>query len=227
MRKPLIEDPFNHIDLDGTPYMWALLGEWEVAGPDSPDDGQGKYLRGKCRYTTRPAEAWRGEEGWTNYRVLVDVRLDTENAEANIYFRHAFERTSYYGDDFQYYTCVLTYEGQAQAKVQLWKHWVHDQMPGLGWRLDPLLPSPVSITGFDRELWHTVEVCVEEIAQGTQIACYLDGELLTDPPYIDDGTIGSFLPCGRVGLAVGKKEASGQGNEVVAFDNVVVLELAE
>lgn len=226
MRKPLIKDPFNHIDLDGTPYMWALLGEWEVAGPDSPDDGQGKYLRGKCRYTTRPAEAWRGEEGWTNYHVLVDVRLDTDNAQANIYFRHRYVDPYYYRGDFEYYSWALSYEAPYQAKFQLWKHWVVDNLYG-GWQYDSLLPSAVIISPFDRQSWHLLEVRVRNIEQGVEIECFLDGQLLIDPAYIDSGASGDPLPSGRVGVAVQKNENSGAGDEIVSFDNVVVLDIAE
>jgi hypothetical protein len=232
----LIDDRFHHINIGGTPYMWALLGNWEVA----QETTHGKYFKGKSQSSDTPAEAWRGEEGWVNYRVLADVRLESDNAEANVYVRHTHWSnpaiSPYHG--FQYYRCVLSYNAQnGQGTLDLKKHWLwpylswpHPPYPTPGWHDDSL--GSITIPGFNRQSWHVVEVEVKDIepGPGVQIKCYLDGSALPQISVDDDGTVilySSILYNGRVGLAAGKKENSPLGTESASFDNVFVLDLGE
>jgi len=169
-----------------------------------------------------PAEAWRGEEGWTDYHVLADVRLGTDNAEANVYFRHGYNDDQYF-PGFQYYTCILSYDGQ-QGMLRLVKHWLQ---PGLlGWIDTPLPHPPVTIPGFEPALWHLMEINVENVAETAAIQCYLDNDGDDDPliTYTDTGaTYGYAHMNGNVGLAVGRRLGSA-GNQTASFDNVIVLE---
>jgi hypothetical protein len=213
----LFEDPMNHLNFDGMPYMWSRLWDWDVALDTV--GSHGIYLTGTHTYddegqTEYRPEALRGEEGWTDYHVLADVRLDTDNAEANVYFRHRPR-----GGGFDYYTCVLSYNAQnGQGELSLRKrvYWIP---------YESLLDTATK-QYFDRMSWHLVEVNVRNTAQGAEIQCYLDNAGgAPDISYVDDGSNGTtIIDNGRMGLAVGEKVGSVQEDEIVSFDNVLVLE---
>jgi hypothetical protein len=231
VEKLLVDEQFQHINIGGTPYMWALLGNWEVA----QETTHGKYFKGTSSRSDTPAEAWRGEEGWVNYRVLADVRLDTDNAEANLYVRRnyiegwewVYHRYFFHG--FHCYRCVLSYNGNGQATLDLRKRYlwlVPDDPTPVGWN-DVSLRS-VTVAGFDRQLWHMLEVEVSDIqpGPGVRIKCYFDGSSIPQISFDDTAPVGYTFYNGRVGLATGKKPGPG-GNATASFDNVFVLDLGE
>jgi hypothetical protein len=230
LEAPLVEDAFNHLNLDGTPYMWSLLWDWDMALDTV--GSHGKYLRGTYVYdedNPLKPEAWRGEEGWSDYRVLAEVRLDTNDAEANVYFRQSYRKDYFPG--FEHYSCVLSYDG-VHGALRLVKHWLQP-FPN-GWTRTTLSSSS-PLSDFNPQVWHSVAITVKDLDPSTsfrnEIECdlYLNGQLLPQGHlyFLDDGTDpykGYVLRGGRVGLAVGKRQGSDTGNQSASFDNVVVLE---
>jgi len=211
----LFSDPMDHLDLDGTPYMWALKGvkpsstlpAWEVVNAGA---AYGKVLRGTASGDPAfPTEAVRGDRSWINdedeymnYRIQANVKLESTDAVAGLCLR---VRKDDNGGTNRLYILQLT--GGAEPKLRLaarrWHssfppHWEWDELP-LGW---VALPNPTQ--------WHTIAM----EAVDNRFQCYLDGlPCITTsddhPPYHD----------GLVGLWVETSAA--------LFDNVLVLDLRE
>ena len=214
----------NRINLDGTPYMWGLLGTkpaapgeplresaWEVVDGGS---GHGLVLRGTASGDANlPTEAFRGDRGWINdlgeydwmdYYVQADVRLESANAEAGVCLRVAPDDNAPYGDRF--YELHLEALSETQGVLQfryryynpLSSSWVLYAPPE--WPL-VLVQNPTQ--------WHAI--AIEAIENGFQ--CYLDGTLgiaVTDysPAAYQDGLVGLWVD-----------------GDAALFDNVTVLDL--
>ena len=211
----LFADPMDHLDLDGTPYMWALLGEhptednqsaWEVVNAGA---AYGKVLKGTASGdNNHPTEAFRGDRSWINdqdeymnYRIQANVKLESSNAEAGVCLRVRKDES---GGTDRLYILQLTGGPPSELKL-LARRWHAAFPPHWDWALlgYMALPNPTQ--------WHTI--AMEAVDNGFQ--CYLDGN---PNPVISasDSTPGRYYD-GLVGLWVQTSAA--------LFDNVVVLDL--
>jgi len=133
----LIEDQMDHLNLDGKPFMWGLLGDWQMV---TNVQNQGRVLKG-TRGTFGDAMAFRGERSWTDYFAQADVKLEP-GAQAALCVRvQSVPTLSPYAPDYVRYQCYLS-RGD-QARIGLEKYWYSS---GFGWHVTPL--GEKSLTGF-------------------------------------------------------------------------------
>lgn len=208
LEAPLIEDPFNHLNLDGTPFMWGLLGDWQMALAD----GHGKVLKGTAGSSIGFTEAFRGDPGWINkpgessymnYFVQADVKLLSATAAAGLCLRVAYDEAGH-GDRF-YELHLNGVQSELQLRRRVWVegmpgHWDWERLGSWG------LSNP---TG-----WHTI--AVEAVNSPTPpyltFKCYLDGvqHTVTRDWGYPDGLVGLWVESGAA-----------------LFDNVKVLDLRQ
>jgi len=153
---PLIGDPFNHLSRDGTPFMWGLLGAWQMALAEN----HGKVIKG-TKGSFGEAMAFRGESRWTDYFVQADVELTSPSARAGVCLRVSRDATEW-PPDCRCYQCYLD---AAQAKFVFGVWWWRPETYQWQW-------GTLRETSFSQPSdWHTIAV----EARGSQFHCYLDG----------------------------------------------------
>jgi len=212
----LMDDPFYHINIGSTPYMWGLLGAnpttptqsaWEVV-----DGGgsHGKVLKGTA--SSMGTEAFRGDQGWINqpgennymnYFVQADVKLMSATDQAGVCLRVRPHYVSAGDPPHDVYVGDRLYELRLdahQAALEFRLRYYSGGWPPIVLSSWSPVPNPTQ--------WHTL--AVEAIDR--TFKCYLDGDpnpkITADSPTWMDGIVGLWVQSGEA-----------------VFDNVKVLDL--
>ena len=92
LETPSLNDRFDDLNPDGTPFLWGLLGDWAIES----DGSHGIVFKGSYNYSPSTG-AWCGNTIWQNYRVQADIKLTDAATKAGVRLR----------DDgaFGYYKC--------------------------------------------------------------------------------------------------------------------------
>ena len=179
------EDNLDHLNLDGTPYMWGLLGKWDVVD----DLDHGKVLKGTYRGPNEP-RALRGESEWSHYRLEANMKIDA-GADAGLVFRVLPA-----SGDYQCYICYLKDNGNGTGELGIAARYA-----SIWWPLDD-----VDLAGSPANQWKAVAVEVTNVYNSgwwCQMKYYLNGALqhtatVQNPLY----------PAGMIGLWVRQGSAS-------------------
>jgi hypothetical protein len=189
-----IEDSLDHLNLDGAPYTWGLAGKWETVAIQD----RGKILKG-TRRGGFGAKAFRGDAGWTDYRVQAAMKLEADGAYAGLCVRVQSAGGS---GDFGCYRCYVDHQSGGSATWGFQVLRLVQQFPAI-WQWQNLGQAQ-SLSNFVRTNWHTLAV----EARGNTFDCYLDSSHTT----VTDTS--NWYPSGAIGLRVTEGSAS--------FDNVTV-----
>lgn len=82
LEAPALNDHFNGLNPDGTPFLWGLLGDWTIES----DGSHGNVFTAAWDEALYPV-AWCGNTIWQNYSIQAEIKLKTTSAKAGVLLR--------------------------------------------------------------------------------------------------------------------------------------------
>ena len=91
---PALNDRFNGLNPDGTPFLWGLFDKWNVV----TDGSHGNVFQGTQDTASYPW-VWCGNSIWQDYSIEADIKFASESTMAGVILRNK----AYEG----YYECYV------------------------------------------------------------------------------------------------------------------------